>query len=153
MYAFVVQGPDRQVAPRDRGRARRRGERLHLAEAVDVVAQERSVLLDDHHRHLVEADRRVGVVVAVAGEPRRRQRLAQPARPVGLGEAVRPDPDRGVDEDQGSVLVHRHEVDPADALGPLPGLVDDLVALALEEGLDRAHRLFLHVVHVLLLRL
>lgn len=36
------------------------------------------------------------------------------------------DPDRGVDEDQG----HRHEVDPADALGPLPGPVDDLVALA-----------------------
>ena len=86
-------------APGARGRARRLGERLHLAEAVDVVAQERSVLLDDHHRHLVEADWGVGVVVAVAGEPRRRQRLAQPARPVGLGEAVRPDPDRGVDED------------------------------------------------------
>ena len=51
------------------------------------------------------------------------------------------------------VLVHRHEVDPADALGAPPGLVDDLVALALEEGLDRAHRLFLHIVHVLLLRL
>lgn len=75
------------------------------------------------------------------------------ARPVGLGEAVRPDADRGVDEHQGSVLVHRHEVDPADAPGASPGLVDDLVALALEEGLDRAHRLFLHVVHVLLLRL
>lgn len=122
-----------------------------LAEAVDVVARGRSVLLDDHHRHIVEADWGVGVVVAVAGEPPRRQRLAQPARPVGLGEAVRPDPDRGVDEDQGPVLVHRHEVDPADALGSLPGLVDDLVALALEEGPDRAHRLFPHVVHVLLL--
>ena len=31
---------------------RRLGERLHLAKAVDVVAQERSVLLDDHHRLL-----------------------------------------------------------------------------------------------------
>lgn len=88
-----------------------------------------------------------------------KQRAVEPcrksgtARPVGLGEAVRPDPDRGVDEDQGPVLVHRHEVDPADALGPLPGLVDDLAALALEEGLDRTHRLFLHVVHVSLLRL
>lgn len=75
------------------------------------------------------------------------------ARPVGLEEAVRPDPDRGVDEDQGPVPVHRHEVDPADALGPLSGLVDDPAALALEEGLDRAHRLFLHAVHVSLLRL
>lgn len=88
-----------------------------------------------------------------------KQRVVEPcrksgtARPVGLGEAVRPDADRGVDEHQGPVLVHRHEVDPADALGALPGLVDDLLALALEEGLDRAHRLFLHVVHVLLLRL
>ena len=36
------------------------------------------------------------------------------------------DANRGVDEDQG----HRHEVDPADALGPLPVLVDGLVALA-----------------------
>ena len=58
-----------------------------------------------------------------------------------------------IDEDQGPVLVNRHEVNPADALGPLSGLVDDLVALGLEEGSDRAHRLFLHVVHVLLLRL
>ena len=95
----------------------------------------------------------VGVVFAVACELLRRQRLSKPARSVGLEEAVRPDPDRNFDEHQGPVLVHRQQVDLASVLGSLSGLVDDLVVLALEEGLDCAHRLFFHVVYLLLLRL
>lgn len=43
------------------------------------------------------------------------------------------DANRGVDEDQG----HRHEADPADVLGPPPGLVDDLVALAKDVELEK----------------
>ena len=41
------------------------------AEAVDVVAYQRAVLADDHHRDAVEADRQVDerIVVAVLGEP------------------------------------------------------------------------------------
>ena len=117
------------------------------------MAEKRVVLLDDHHCHLVEADRGVGVVFAVACELLRRQRLSKPAQSVGLEEAVRPDPDRDFDEHQDPVLVHRHEADLADALGSLSGLVDDLVALGIVECLDRAHRFFLHAVHLLLLRL
>lgn len=82
-------------------------------------------------------------------------RAARPAatwRATSRRSASRP-PSRGRRRRRARRLQPRHEVDPADALGALPGLVDDLVALALEEGLDRAHRLFLHVVHVLLLRL
>ena len=118
---------------------------LHRGKLVDVMAQEGSVLAHDHHRDCVESDRDV-TALGVLREPLGCEGLALDAVVVLLGEAVGGVFGLDGDEDDG-VLVHRDDVDGAEAVGCLPAGGEDFVAPALQEPLGSGDCLLVQIAH------
>ena len=102
-----------------------------------MVAQQRPVLADDHHRDVVEADGDIQElrVVAVLGQPGGRRdlpALAGGARVLARHALVEAPPRGDVGEHDRALVVAGDDVDP-DAVGCAPPGLDDLVALVGEE--------------------
>ena len=131
-----------QTAPSvQRGPAQAGPEVLGLAEGVDVVPEQRTVLADDDHADLVEphADRFGEVVLGESGDREQLHRLAivPPVAEAGAGVRARGD----VDEHEVVGLgVACNQVDGSSRLGRLPPGRERLVAADLEEAGCRLDR-------------